>query len=254
MAGALTSAGAASAAGTGGQPTAGSGAAGTTAPPTAACATGAACYGFEEGILGQTGALWPSPDNNGGLPLNGELSTLVYPTGSTNHVLVCTPSSLDDWPKAVVGYSDGSPFSQLTVDFDVAATEGLANPADPVVFYRFTMVPGDHGSAVDLIVRSQDIGVLIHRADDDANDVFEQVGTAAAVEHMTHVKVIFSRSATACSVTVNYGVMPAKTVAMFCDLSAWQMEFGLNVLLQQGATYTSQYSAYYDNLSALVTP
>ena len=218
------------------------------------CPENAFCYDFEAGVLGPGGTLWASPAApGGGAPTAGQLATLEYPAGSGNHVLVATPSAVDAWPKATVGHSPSSePFSRLEVSFDFAATETLSDPALTVVLFRFTAVPGDLGVSVDLGLDAGGVQLASVRSNPGAS-MMERIAPAAPALQLLHVSLAFERTNGVCTVSVEYGDAPAKTLPTYCDLSDFQVELGLNVLRPVDQPYTEAYAAYYDNLRVVVT-
>ncbi|MET0384592.1 MAG: hypothetical protein ABW321_01470 [Polyangiales bacterium] len=222
------------------------------APAPFLCPTGAMCWDFQSGVTDNEGYLWPSPSGDAGpdaLPALGQLKTVALPESSGQQVLCTTPSSADVWPKAVVGTTPNEPFDRLEVSFDFALASTLVAPATPVVIFRFTTRQGDEGGEVNLI--TYDGALLVeakqHSLPDQAT--IEPLTRLSAPEQMTRVTAVFERAEEPCTVSVTYGAEPPKTFAMHCDLSDYQIEFGLNVQMSADMRYTQAYSAYYDNLA-----
>ncbi|MEY4576861.1 MAG: hypothetical protein RL701_1564, partial [Pseudomonadota bacterium] len=69
------------------------------------------------------------------------------------------------------------------------------------------------------------------------------------------IAFMFDRTGTPqCAVTAAYNGGPAKALVAACDLNPnWSLEFGLNVPVPEGTTYTEDYAAYYDNIVVTLT-
>jgi hypothetical protein len=214
------------------------------------CPTNELCQDFESGVLRSDGGLWPSPSEQGELPLNGELTTAELPVGSGNHVLVCQPSKLDAWPKATVGHTEHAAYRKLTIGFDFAVSQSLASAPDRVAIFRLMPSPAAQTGAVYLLLNGPLVLLNIERGKPE-DSALETVAMIAPPNTLTHVSLVFERRVAQCMVGVTYGSSPTLMLAMPCELSDWQVEFGLDIMRDM---YADSWSAYYDNLRVVATP
>lgn len=228
-------------------------AAGSGAPEPEPCPRGTYCYGFEQGALDPSGALWPSPsDGRGGLPPHDELTTAPYPASSNNPMLVSRPSSQDGWPKATVGFSGPeAPFSKLEVSFDYAAGDELVTPNPRVILFRFVGTPARNGDSVNIGLLNSNVMLEVQTSGADPLSI---IGRAAPPHVLTHVAASFTRSPGACTVSITYGELPLTAADFPCDVERWQIELGLDLLETPPDQYDDRYIAYFDNLRVSATP